>query len=155
MARLDAARVTAWRELQAVAGAVERRLDAALVAEWQVPLASFDVLAALQRLGGRARPQALAAALRLSPSSLSRRLDRLEEEGWVARVRPAAPADHRAVVVELTSRGRALWRAMNVSYRRGVQQLVSAPLDDADVTRLSDLLARLGAALDVTDGRGD
>jgi len=156
MARLDAARVTAWRELQAVAGAVERRLDAALVAEWQVPLASFDVLAALHHLGGRARPQALAASLRLSPSSLSRRLDRLQEEGWVARARPPTPADHRAVVVALTPRGRALWRAMNVTYRRGVQHLVSAPLDDPDIARLRDVLGRLGAALDseVADGQG-
>ena len=88
MARLDAARLTAWRDLQSVAAALERRLDAELVAEWQVPLASFDVLGALQRSGGRARPSQLAEDLRLAPSSLSRRIDRLEEEAWVARVRP-------------------------------------------------------------------
>ena len=128
-----------------MAAALERRLDAELVAEWQVPLASFDVLGALQRAGGRARPSELAVALRLSPSSLSRRIDRLEEEAWVARVRPPAGVDHRAVVVELTPRGRALWRAMNISYRRHVQQLVSSRLPtDEDV----DALRRLLTALD-------
>ncbi len=150
MARLDAARLAAWRDLQSVAAALERRLDAELVAEWQVPLASFDVLGALQRAGGRARPSELADDLRLSKSSLSRRIDRLEEEAWVARVRPPVGFDHRAVVVELTPRGRALWRAMNVSYRRLVQRLVSSRLAaDDDVATLRRLLEVLDPEADV------
>lgn len=144
MARLDASRVAAWRELQSISAAIERRIDAELVAEWQVPLASFDVLAALAGVQGRARPSELAEVLRLSPSSLSRRIDRLEEEAWVARVRPPAPADHRAVVVELTPRGRALWRAMNLTYRRALQRLVAAPLPtEAEVDALRTVLALL------------
>ncbi|MFV0306338.1 MAG: MarR family winged helix-turn-helix transcriptional regulator [Desertimonas sp.] len=119
-----------------MAAAIERRVDAELVGEWQVPLASFDVLAALQRSGGRSRPGDLADGLRLSPSSLSRRIDRLEEEGWVARTRPAKRTDHRAVVLELTPRGRALWRAMNVTYRRAIDRLVSSRLADDDVGEL-------------------
>ena len=91
MARLDASRVAAWRELQSVAAELERTIDEELMAEWDVPLGWFDVLAGLQRLGGTARPSELAAELRLVRSSLSRRLDRLEEEGWVARRRPATP----------------------------------------------------------------
>lgn len=136
--------MTAWRELQSITAAIERRIDAELVAEWQVPLVSFDVLAALQRSGGRARPSELADALRLSPSSLSRRIDRLEEEAWVARSRAPAPADHRAVVVALTPRGRALWRAMNITYRRALRRLVSSRLpDDRDVEALRAVLSRL------------
>ena len=101
-------------------------------------------ITALPRAGGRARPHRLADDLRLSRSSLSRRIDRLEEEAWVARSRPPAPADHRAVVVELTPRGRALWRAMNVTYRRAVQRLVATALDDdATVGQLRGVLARL------------
>ena len=65
MARLDASRVAAWRELQSIGAAVERRIDEVLMAEWQVPLGWFDVLAALQRMGGRARPSELADELRL------------------------------------------------------------------------------------------
>ena len=88
MARLDASRVAAWRELQSVTAELERTIDEDLMAEWDVPLGWFDVLAGLQRLGGTARPSELATELRLVRSSLSRRLDRLEEEGWVARRRP-------------------------------------------------------------------
>jgi DNA-binding MarR family transcriptional regulator len=143
VARLDASRVAAWRELQSVAAAVERRIDEALIAEWEVPLGWFDVLAGLQRLGGAARPSDLAEELRLVRSSLSRRLDRLEEEGWVHRSRPSGIDDQRAVVVELTRRGRALWREMNVTYRRAVQQHVASALTDDDVGDLRRVLARI------------
>ena len=139
MARLDASRVAAWRELQSVAAELERTIDEDLMAEWDVPLGSFDVLAGLQRLGGTARPSELATELRLVRSSLSRRLDRLEEEGWVARRRPDSD-DHRAVAVELTRRGRALWREMNVTYRRAVQAHVASALDDTDVVELRRIL---------------
>ena len=141
MARLDATRVAAWRELQSVSAEIERHIDDALLAEWDVPLGWFDVLGGLQRLGGSARPSDLAAELRLVRSSLSRRLDRLEEEGWVQRTRPQGLDDQRAVLVELTRRGRTLWREMNVTYRRAVQANVAAALSDDDVAALRRILA--------------
>ena len=143
MARLDASRVGAWRGLQAVVGQIERGIDDELRADWDIPLGWFDVLASLQRLGGRARPVDVAADLRLPPSSLSRRMDRLEEEGWLKRHRYVDDADHRAVEVELTRTGRRLWREMNVSYRRALQANFAIHLDDNDITavrRVVDLL---------------
>lgn len=144
MPRLDATRLGAWRDLHAVVDEVSRTIDEELRAEWAVPLGSFEVLDALRTLKGRARPQDVASHMRIPASSLSRRIDRLEEEGWVARHRGVDPIDHRAVDVELTARGRALWREMNVSYRRAVQRHVAARLDDEQVAALIgvvDLLA--------------
>jgi DNA-binding MarR family transcriptional regulator len=126
-----------------VAAELTRRIDVDLMEEWDIPLGWFDVLAALQRLGGRARPLDVAAEMRLPPSSLSRRFDRLEEEGWVKRHRGIDPVDHRAVEVELTRRGRNLWREMNVTYRRAVQQHFATLMDDTDIAavhRMVDLL---------------
>lgn len=143
MARLDATRVGAWRGLQAVVGQIEREIDVELRADWDIPLGWFDVLASLQRLGGRARPLDVAADLRLPPSSLSRRLDRLEEEGWIARHRLVDDADRRAVEVELTRTGRRLWREMNVSYRRAVQASFAQHLADADVGALRQVIELL------------
>ena len=143
MPRLDAQRVAAWRDLQSVGAELERVIDEELTAEWDVPLGWFDVLAALQRLGGAARPSDLADELRLVRSSLSRRLDRLEEEGWVARKRPGDVDDHRVVVVELTRRGRTLWREMNVTYRRAVQAHVAGVLTDTDIADLRRILAKI------------
>ena len=141
MTRLDTTRVATWRDLQSIPAQLERSIDEVLTTEWKVPLGWFDVLAALARLGGRARPSEVADELRLVRSSLSRRLDRLEEEGWVARAKPESPDDHRAVDVVLTPRGRALWRAMNVTYRRAVQAHVASRLSDADVGELRRILA--------------
>lgn len=148
MPRLDATRLGAWRELSTGLAAVSRRIHDDLVEQWDIPLGWFDVLAALQRLGGRARPSVVAAELRLPPSSLSRRLDRLEEEGWIARHRSSEGEDQRWVDIELTRRGRNLWREMNVSYRRAVQMHFAARLTDAEIEVLADVAARLDPDLD-------
>ncbi len=139
MPRLDATRVGAWRDLQSITVEITRRIDEDLRDEWAVPLGWFDVLATLRMLGGRARPQDVATMMRIPPSSLSRRLDRLEEEGWVRRHRDVDPDDHRAVEVELTKRGRALWREMNISYRRALQARFAGLLDDRQITALANV----------------
>ena len=139
MPRLDATRVGAWRDVQSITVEITRRIDEDLRDEWAVPLGWFDVLATLRTLGGRARPQDVATVMRMPPSSLSRRLDRLEEEGWVRRHRDVDPDDHRAVEVELTKRGRALWREMNISYRRAVQARFAGLLDDRQIAALTNL----------------
>jgi len=144
--RLDATRVDAWRDLTSLLGELTRQVDEDLLDEWDIPLAWFDVLSALQRLGGAARPIAVARELRLPPSSLSRRLDRLADEGWVERHRGTDPVDARAVRVELTRRGRNLWREMNVTYRRSVQRRFAAHLGDQQIATVRDLVERLEAA---------
>ena len=49
--------MAAWRELQSVAAELERLIDEALIAEWEVPLGWFDVLAGLQRARWRGPPE--------------------------------------------------------------------------------------------------
>ena len=148
MPRLDAARVAAWRDLQSIIADVTRHIDDDMRLEWAVPLGWFDVLATLRQLGGRARPQDMAAEMRIPPSSLSRRLDRLEEEGWIARHRKVDADDHRAVEVELTTRGRTLWREMSITYRRSVQARFAARLTDQQVAVITDLNAKLADSAD-------
>ncbi len=139
MPRLDAARIAAWRDLQSIVAEITREIDEDLRVEWAVPLGWFDVLAALRALDGRARPQAIAELMRIPASSLSRRLDRIEEEGWIARHRHVDVDDHRAVDVELTARGRTLWREMSVTYRRSVQARFARDLTDEQIAAVSDV----------------
>ena len=153
MARLDNVRVGVWRGMQALVGEIERNIDEELRAEWDISLGWFDVLASLQRLGGRARPLDVSSDMRLPPSSVSRRLDRLEEEGWIARHKYGDANDHRAVDVELTKTGRRLWREMSVTYRRSLQALFAVHLDDADIAdmqRVLDLLVDAGQEIEDT-----
>ena len=142
MPRLDNVRVGTWRGMQALVAELERGIDEELRADWDITIGWFDVLTSLQRLGGTARPLDIADDLRLPASSISRRLDRLEEEGWIARHRHIDDSDRRAVDVELTKSGRRLWREMNVSYRRAVQQLFATHLDDDDIDALRSILER-------------
>lgn len=146
MPRLDNVRVGTWRGLQALVGELERNIDEELRSDWDITIGWFDVLTSLQRLGGLARPLDIASDLRLPASSVSRRLDRLEEEGWIARHRHIDESDKRAVDIELTKSGRRLWREMNVSYRRAVQSLFATHLDDADIDDLRRILDLLMAA---------
>ena len=153
MARLDNVRVGVWRGMQALVGEIERNIDDELRAEWDISLGWFDVLASLQRLGGRARPLDVSSDMRLPPSSVSRRLDRLEEEGWIARPKYVDANDHRAVDVELTKTGRRLWREMSVTYRRSLQALFAVHLDDVDIVdmqRVLDLLVAAGQEIEDT-----
>jgi len=139
MPRLDAARVAAWRDLQSIVADVTRAVADDLRLEWAVPLGWFDVLATLRHFDGRARPQDIAAVMRIPQSSLSRRLDRLEEEGWIARHRNLDPDDHRAVEIELTRRGRTLWREMSITYRRSVQARFASRLTDDQIAAIAEL----------------
>jgi DNA-binding MarR family transcriptional regulator len=142
--RLDATRLDAWRNLHATVAELHRLIDDDLRREWAVPLGSFEVLDTLRDLGGRARPQDISAAMRIPPSSLTRRLDRLEEEGWIARHRDVDPHDHRAIDVELTARGRTLWREMKVSYRRAVQRRFASALTDDQIAAVGGLTDTFG-----------
>ena len=151
MSRLDNVRVGVWRAMQAMSAEIERKIDEELRSEWDISLGWFDVLASLQRLGGRARPLDVAADLRLPASSVSRRLDRLQEEGWIARHKHVDEDDHRAVDIELTKTGRRLWREMSVTYRRALQALFAVHLDSediADMARILDLLSAAGQEIE-------
>ena len=93
----------------------------------------------------------VAADLRLPASSVSRRLDRLQEEGWIARHKYVDEDDHRAVDIELTKTGRRLWREMSVTYRRALQALFAVHLDGediADMARILDLLSAAGQEIE-------
>jgi len=143
MPRLDAERISLLRSLCATTTAISRSIDADLIHDFELPLVWFDVMAALQRAGGSMRVSELRAELDEVPSSLSRRLDRMEEHGWVAREATPTDQDRRAVTVHLTREGRSLWRDANITYRRAVQSHFAVVVTDSDITALQRLLTKL------------
>ena len=143
MPRLDAGRVATWRAFGVVAAEVQRKVEAGLVDDYDLPLTWFEILASLQAAGGSMRVGELCETLHELPSSLSRRLDRLEEQGFVSRTTTSATDDRRAVLVSLTPDGRAEWRDANITYRRMVQQHFARVLSDTDIAALQRIFSKL------------
>jgi DNA-binding MarR family transcriptional regulator len=107
----------------------------------------FDVLAALRRAGEpfERAPGDLAAHTMVTTGAMTKRIDRLEAEGLVAR-RPS-DTDGRARVVALTPRGRDLVDAVIVAHLDNERRLVDL-VDPADRPALRRILASWITALD-------
>jgi DNA-binding MarR family transcriptional regulator len=142
--RLDAERIALWRQFCLTSGALQRRVDQQLTEEHGLPLVWFECLTAIREAGGVTRVHALCEALDELPSSLSRRLDRMEDEGFVRRKHTPQPDDRRAVSVSLTAAGRGAWRDANITFRRMVQQHFAIALTDTDIVALQRVFAKLG-----------
>ena len=111
--------------------------------EHHVSLAWYDALTAIRNAGGSMRIHELCTALTEVPSSLSRRLDRLEEEGYVWRKSTPMPDDRRAVTVSLTREGRNVWRDTTTTYRKVVQTHFARHLTESDIAALQRVWAKL------------
>lgn len=144
MPRLDAERIALWRQFGIVAARLHRLVDQQLVEEHDLPLTWYEVLGAVRAADGAMRVHELCEALDEVPSSLSRRLGRMEDEGYLSRRHTPQPDDRRAVTVALTADGRAVWREANVTYRRLVQHHFAQRLTDTDITALQRVWTKLG-----------
>ncbi|MBA3797144.1 MAG: MarR family transcriptional regulator [Chloroflexi bacterium] len=107
--------------------------------------AGADVVAVLLPLAEadeqRLRMNELADRSHLTPSGLTRRIDRLVAEGLVQRV--SCPADRRGAHAQLTPSGREVARR-SIEYLGAVlDRHVAARLSPQETAALSDLLARL------------
>lgn len=102
---------------------------------------TFSQYITLKTLGsGRAGVSELARAAQLHPGAMTRVLDKLESQGLIVRV--TDPQDRRALHVDLTDAGRALWQAVSDCGQR-VHARAMHGLDDAERARLMDLLVRV------------
>ncbi len=104
---------------------------------------SFAILMRLSE-AGPVRVSALAEALFVDVSTVSRQLGVLEDSGWVARTRD--PADARAHLVRLTPAGQEVLDR-NRRLRGGVLRRVLADWPEEDRRRLAGELARFNRAL--------
>lgn len=113
---------------------------------------SFDVLIRLARSPeGRLRMSELAAQTALTPSGLTRSVDRLERDGLVAR--QVCPEDRRGAFAVLTGRGREVMdRAIphHVSHVDEVLEGVLTPDEERD---LSHILRKLRDQLVASSSR--
>ncbi len=133
--------LAAWRALIHAHATLMRRLATDLVDEIGLTLGDFDVLAQLGQAGGEMRISELAAQAYSSRSGMTRRIDRLVDEGLVTRAN--SDADGRGVVVGLTDAGVArLAEAAPVHLRR-VRELFVDRLSDGELGSLASALEKV------------
>jgi DNA-binding MarR family transcriptional regulator len=105
-----------------------------------------DVLATLRRSGPpyRLRASEFTGALMLTSSGTTKRLDRLERAGLIAR--EPDPQDRRGVLITLTPAGRELIDAVTAAHLENERHLL-ATLGEAEQQRLAALLRKLQLGL--------
>jgi DNA-binding MarR family transcriptional regulator len=128
----------AWRGMLRVHSAVFRELDRQLLAAHGFGIDSYGVMITL--VGAPARRVAigeLGLRRNLSPSGISRSVDRLVKLGLVERANN--PDDGRSLLVGLTANGLRRLREAQVSHHRIVREMLLAHLDRRDLKRLAEL----------------
>jgi DNA-binding MarR family transcriptional regulator len=138
----------AWQALLRAHATLLRQLTSDLADQVGLTLGDFDVLAQLAQAGGELRMSDLAAQAYSSRSGMTRRIDRLVDEGLVARSN--AGADGRGVVVALTQAGVARVAEAAPVHLRRVSELFVAKLSDQELSALGTALRKV--ALDCTFG---
>src|ERR1700681_1441378 len=131
----------AWGALLEAHATLMRQLQTDLVSKTGLDLNDFDVISQLARAGGRMRMTDLAARAFSSRSGLTRRVDRLVEEGLVGRT--TADGDGRGVVVTLTEAGMARVSETVPVHLRAVAELFMAKLDDQELAVLESTLKKV------------
>lgn len=99
------------------------------------------LLMALRRAGRAVTPTELIGELSITMAAITKRIDRLEETGYVRRSRD--PDDGRSVRIELTAAGRALVDDDIRANRQPEFRIVADEFSEGEATQLTALLRRL------------
>ena len=138
----DERRLAAWRNLLASHAALVDRLGEELQEEKGLALPWYEVLLFLaQAPDGRMRMGELAGSLLLTPSGVTRLVDRMEAEGLVQRQQ--CPSDRRGWHAVITSAGRSQLRSAAPVHLRGVARHFGRHLSDEEADVLADVLGRV------------
>ena len=138
---LDDDRLTAvGRVFEAAAGhesTLGRHLDT-----FGLPRVWLEVLLRVSRSpGGQLRMADLAAQVALSPSGLTRAIDKIEEAGLVARV--SCPSDRRGAFVQLTEAGRERLAQIIPAHLTHVEESFTGLLSPTELARFMATLRKL------------
>jgi DNA-binding MarR family transcriptional regulator len=134
----------AWTGLLRTRERLMHELDRELHQAHGLSLAEYDVLVQLDAAGVQGlRMAELADAVLLTRSGLTRLVDRLEQQGLVARSR--CPSDARGMHAALTPAGTGRVAAAASTHRDGIRRLFLDPLDDADLDHLVTTWAKLNS----------
>lgn len=131
-----------WRAFLRAHARLVRRLESDLLERHNLPLPWYDVLVRLLEADDRRlRMTELAERVMLSPSGLTRLVDRLVQEGLVRREH--AERDGRGFYAVLTDAGYDRLRAASGTHLRGIRDYVISKYTEAELAEVAQYLSRL------------
>jgi DNA-binding MarR family transcriptional regulator len=134
--------IEAFVRLVRASAAVTRKLSAQLSADHGLGISAYEALLRLARApDSRMRRVDLASGLLLSAGGVTRLLDGLERDGFVAR--EECESDRRVTYAVLTVAGRDKLREASKSHTRQIRELLGGAYDDDELAQLVALLDRL------------
>jgi DNA-binding MarR family transcriptional regulator len=137
--QLDERELQAWQALLHAHHDVVTALDTDLRDEHGLTFGAYDVLLRLARAPGRClRMTDLAERVLMSPSGLTRMVDRLVAQGLVQRER--FDGDARVMLARLTDRGRQVLRRAAATHVRGIREHFTGRLSDQQLRQVADAL---------------
>ena len=132
----------AFGRLMGAHAALIRELSASLVATHGLTINDYGTLLLLSRAGDEGmRRIDLATELQLSPSGITRLLDRLEDQGLVGK--GECKSDARVSYAILTEDGLTKLREAAPGHVEDIDRRLAAVLSEEEMKTLSDLLGRL------------
>jgi DNA-binding MarR family transcriptional regulator len=140
---LDSSPIGVIGRISRLAREIEARLEP-VYREHGLEPGWHDVLATLRRSGGTLRPTDLTNASMLTSSGTTKRLDKLEQAGLIAR--QPDPADRRGTLIGLTEEGRRLIDGLTPAHLDNERRIL-AGLSEVEQGRLADLLRKLQLGL--------
>ena len=139
---LDDVEMAAWRSLLRSHAALLARLDRDLHDEHGMSLGEYEVLAHLsEEPEQRLRLAELAERVLISPSALTRRVDRLVQRGWVER-QPCRD-DARGMFAVLTAEGRQRLEEAAPTHVQGVRCHLVDRLSRGELKALAQALSHV------------
>ena len=142
---LESRWMTAWLLLLRTHTRFWDQIEEHMRREHGLTMARYDVLVQLDMAGGRLGLSELASAIALSPSGLSKLLDRMDASGLVRR--DPDPDDARAAFATITPRGRALARSARASHHALLRGTFGSALNDRDIADLTRIMKRIDTSL--------
>jgi DNA-binding MarR family transcriptional regulator len=124
-------------------------LDSEMRRQHGLTMARYDVLAQLDLAGGRLGLSELAARIWLSPSGLSKLLDRMDASSLI--VREPDPSDARSWFAVLTPAGRTRVRRARATHHALVASTFGSALSDRNLRELERAMQRLSASFAVPE----
>ena len=137
--RLSEVELRAWQALLHAHHHLVGLLDGELRAEHEITFSEYDVLLRLARAPERElRMSELAQRVLMSPSGLTRMVERLEAKRLVARVQDSN--DGRVTLARLSERGHGLLRDAARTHLRGIRAHFTSRLSDSRLREVADAL---------------